>query len=111
MAGFTALTGLIFFFFFDDEILALFNPLYATYLPVLLILCSGQFFSAAKEPAGLLLNLSGHERANLVLTASIGTFSVGLQAIGGYFCGAIGVAAGAAPGTVVGGLASHQYAW
>jgi O-antigen/teichoic acid export membrane protein len=111
VSGFTALTGLIFFFFLGAEVLALFNPIYGTYLPVLLILCCGQFFSAAIGPAENLLNLSGYQRANLILSAGVCIFSVALQAFGGLYYGVIGVAAGAAAGSVVGSLAVHQYAW
>ena len=111
MAGFAALTGLIFFFLFGAEVLAFFNPLYGTYLHVLLILCFGQFFLAVKGPVGVLLNLSGHERTILLLSISIGTVSIVLQAIGGFYYGVIGVAAGAATGNVIGSLAGHQCAW
>ena len=111
IAGFAALTGIIIFFFFGTQILALFNPLYATYLPVLLIISCGILFQAVAGPSIVLLNMSGHHCVTLILTVSIGTVSIALQAIGGLYYGAIGVAAGAAAGTVVGSLAAHQYAW
>jgi O-antigen/teichoic acid export membrane protein len=111
MSGFTALTGLIFFFFFGTEVLALFNPLYGTFLPILLILCCGQFFIAATGPVGNLLNLSGYQRPFLILNLSVGIVTIALQAIGGFYYGAIGVASGMTAGIVVGSLAAHQYAW
>ena len=111
MAGFTALIGLIFFFFFGAKILALFNPLYATYLPVLLILGSGQFLTAATGPAGSLLNQSGHQRVNLILSASFGGVGIALQVFGGLYYGAIGVASAAAGAAVFANLLKVVYAW
>jgi O-antigen/teichoic acid export membrane protein len=111
LAGFTALTGLIFFLFFGAKILALFNPLYASYLPVLLVLGFGQFAAAATGPVGILLNLSGHQRMSLILNVSIGSMSVALQAIGALYYGPIGVATAAAAGTGFLNLAFAIYAW
>jgi O-antigen/teichoic acid export membrane protein len=110
-AGFAALSGLIFFFIFGGKILALFNPVYESFLPVLLILCCGQFFIAATGPVGILLNLSGHQRISLILGISVGSVSVALQAVGAFYYGPIGVASAAAAGTVFSNLASAIYAW
>lgn len=111
IAGFAALAGIIFFFFFGAKILALFNPLYATYLPVLLIISCAQFFSAVTGSVGPLLNMSGHQRVNLILVSSVGSVSVALQVFGGLYWGAIGVASAAAGAAIIANLAKVAYAW
>ena len=111
MAGFTALTGIIFFFFFGARILALFNPLYVAYLPILLIISCAQLFSAVAGSGTVLLNMSGHQRVNLILTVSIGGLGIALQVLGGLYYGAIGVASAAAGATIFTHVATAVYAW
>ena len=111
MAGFTALTGIIFFFFFGARILALFNPLYVAYLPILLIISCAQLFSAVAGSGTVLLNMSGHQRVNLILTVSIGGLGIALQVLGGLYYGAIGVASATAGATIFTNLATAVYAW
>ncbi len=109
--GLSALSGFLVFVFFGEEILALFNPHYVSYLPVLLILAFGQLIRTATGPCGLLLIMAGHERINLVLLGIAAPISLGLQVLGGLYLGAIGVASAMAAGIVCVRLASAIYAW
>ncbi len=109
-AGAAALAGLLFFVLFGGDVLAFFNPAYAEYLPILLILCLGQFFLAAAGPVGPLLKMSGYEQIDLAVIVSVGFSSVAVQALAGFYWGATGVALGAAAGNVATGAISVAYA-
>lgn len=111
LAGLAAWCGLLFFVLFGGKILAFFDPSYVSYLPVLLILALAQVVHASAGVAGQLLNISGHERANLVINTIFGTASVVLQVLGGLYYGPIGVATAAAGGTVCLRAAVALYAW
>lgn len=110
-AGLAASAGLLFFVFFGEDILAFFDPTYASYLPVLFILALGQLVHASTGVAGLLLTISGHERENLIINAFIGTASIASQVLGGLYYGPVGVAVTAAGGTVCLRMAIALYAW
>lgn len=110
-AGLAASAGLLIFVFFGDDILAIFNPIYVSYVPVLYILALGQLVQASTGVAGFLLTMSGYERENLIINLCIGTASVASQVIGGLYYGPIGVASAAAGGTVCLRLTVALYAW
>jgi O-antigen/teichoic acid export membrane protein len=99
-AGLAASVGLLFFIFLGDNILAVFNPTYVSYVPVLYILAIGQLVQASTGVAGLLLTMSGHERENLYINLCIGAAGITLQVVGGFLFGPIGVATAAAAGTI-----------
>ena len=109
-AGLTALAGLLLFFLLGAKILAFFNPVYEEYLPILLILCLGQFLLAAAGPVGPLLKMSGHEQIDLVVIVATGFASVVLQALAGLYWGAMGVAIAAAAGNAATGVISVAFA-
>jgi O-antigen/teichoic acid export membrane protein len=111
VGGLSALSGLLFLAIFGAKILALFDPSYVRYMPVLFILAFGQFVRTALGPSGLLLMMSGHERINLILLVTIGPASIVLQVVGGLYFGPIGVAMATAGGIVCMRSASALYAW
>ncbi len=62
LSGAASLCGLVFFYFFGQEILALFNPDYTRYFPVLMIIGFGQCFNALTGPATSFLQIVGAEK-------------------------------------------------
>lgn len=111
MAGSAALVCLVIFFFFGDQILAIFQSSYASYLPVLLTLSLGQLVHASTGVAALLLMVTGHERENFMINVYFGTTSIVLQILGAYFYGPIGVAVAAAGVTACLRVMTALYAW
>ncbi len=111
VGGLSGLSGLLFIAFFGAEILALFDPNYAQYLPVLLILAFGLFVRTATGPSALVLMMTGHERVNLILLLIIAPASLALQVVGGFYFGSIGVAIAAAGGIICIRSAATLYAW
>lgn len=110
-AGITALIGVVFLVFFGNWVLSLFDPSYASFFRVLMILSIGQLTMAATGPVGLLLILSGHERITLILSLSVGSVGICVQILGGIYYGAIGVALAAAATTIAANLVAAFYAW
>jgi O-antigen/teichoic acid export membrane protein len=112
VAGTTALAGIVFFFFFGDRILSLFNPDYgARFFPVLLIISVSQFFSAVSGPVAMMLTMSGHQQVNFVVGVSVGSAGIVAQLIGGYYYGAIGVATATAAAAILTGIIKLVYVW
>jgi O-antigen/teichoic acid export membrane protein len=112
VAGTTALAGIVFFFFFGDRILSLFNPEYgARFFHVLLIISASQFFSAVTGPVAMMLNMAGHQQVNFVVGICVGGTGVVLQLVGGYYYGAIGVAAATAAAAIFTSIIKVIYVW
>jgi O-antigen/teichoic acid export membrane protein len=70
----------------------LFGDEFLPALPLLLILCGGQFVNAACGPVGLLLNSAGHERTTVAVLSAAAAANVALNAILIPIYGATGAA-------------------
>jgi O-antigen/teichoic acid export membrane protein len=112
VAGTTALAGIVFFFFFGDRILSLFNPEYGVrFFSVLLIISVSQFFSAMTGPVAMMLTMSGHQQVNFIVGICVGGTCIVAQLVGGYYYGAIGVATATAAAAIFTSIIKVIYVW
>jgi O-antigen/teichoic acid export membrane protein len=87
-----ATVGAVGFIFFGQFALSLFNPAYADFVPVLLILAAGQVVNAVCGSNAIFLNMAGRERDLLAVRAVWGVISL----VSVYFAAMVAGAVGAA---------------
>lgn len=67
------------FAFFGDEILSLFGPTYTEGWLILMLLAFGLLFDAATGPSKIVMMMTGHERAYVVIFGSITLVGIAVQ--------------------------------
>lgn len=86
------------------DILAIFGEAVVDFAPVLLVLALGHAASAFFGSCGLMLDLSGHERANMRILFATTALMLGAMVFGGMWFGALGVAWAVAGGQAAANL-------
>ena len=92
LASAAAFIGAGLYIYAGHFILGLFDPNYADFYPILLILALGQVVNAGLGVNGLLLSLAGKERTLFVIMAVWGIGGIGAVIVGAFVAGALGAA-------------------
>lgn len=98
------------FALYGDWILAIFGPNFVSFWPVLMILSGGHVASSFFGSTGLLLDMTGHEKANTYILLTTSLISTAGMALGGVVFGSIGAAVAAALGLAVWNARQWAYA-
>lgn len=103
--------GFIFVAFFAGDILTLFNSEYADYSAILLALALGQFINGSTGPVAFILQITGHERALLAISSSVGGAALFAQIAMAYIGNPLWVAVVAGTSTGAINLVAFGYAY
>lgn len=101
MAFLPAFTLFGIFAIFGDWILSIFGPNFVSFWPVLMILSGGHVASSFFGSTGLLLDMTGHEKANTYILLTTSLVTTVSMVLGGVVFGATGAAIAAAMGLAV----------